>query len=80
MRSRAEEVFLRGNGHNIGKIVKTTPATCIFVVDSQDCGKLIRTRNSCPTELLNVRFLNAFAGTHVHTVSHTYDTDSYYQF
>ena len=79
-RSRAEEVFLRGNGHNIGNIVETTPATGISVVDSQDCGKLLRTRNSCSPELLNVRFLDAFAGTNVHTGYRQYDIDSYYQF
>lgn len=79
-RSRAKKVFVRGNGHNIGKIIETTPATRISIVDSQDCGKLLRTRNSCSPELLNVRFLNAFAGTHVHPVYHPYDIDSYYQF
>lgn len=80
VRCRAGEAFLQGNGHNIGKIVQTTPATRLSVVDSQDCGKLLRTRNSCSPELLNVRFLNAFAGTNVHTDYHPSDIDSYYQF
>ena len=65
-RSRAEKVFLRGNGHNIGKIVKTTPAARVSIVDSQDRGKLLRTRHACSPELLNVRFLDAFAWTQVH--------------
>lgn len=65
-RSRAEKVFLRGNGHNISKMIETTPAARVFVVDSQDRGKLLRTRYACSPELLNVRFLDAFAWTQVH--------------
>lgn len=83
-RSRAEKVFVRGNGHNIGKIIETTPATRVFVVDSQDCGKLLRTRHARSPKFLNVRFLDAFAGTNVHDrlscILSTYDIDSHYHF
>lgn len=58
----------RGHNGEVSNMVDASPATRLFVVDSQRGRQLVRAGDAGAPEVFNIAFGNAFAHAHVHDV------------